>query len=53
VAYWTTTDEEPAVYHIYEDCSEGEKILKGNREDGPVPPAGRRLCDVCKKRRDG
>ncbi|HEY2371972.1 MAG TPA: hypothetical protein VGH82_05445 [Gaiellaceae bacterium] len=46
MAYWTTNDEEPAVYHTDEDCSEGKKIEPKNREDG-APPAGRRKCEVC------
>lgn len=46
MAYWTNTDEEPDVYHTDDDCSEGEKILPENREEGD-PPAGRRLCEVC------
>ena len=49
MAYWTTTEEDKAVYHIYEDCSEGEKILPENREDGD-PPADRTLCEVCAER---
>jgi hypothetical protein len=46
MAYWTKTDEEPNVYHTYEDCSEGTKIHKGNRVDGS-PPANRKPCEVC------
>ena len=45
--YWTKTEEEPAVYHDNENCSEGKKIEPQNREDGSSPPAGRRLCEVC------
>jgi hypothetical protein len=50
MAYWTTSDEDKLVYHIYEDCSEGEKIEEKNREDGD-PPANRELCEICQKRR--
>jgi hypothetical protein len=45
--YWTKTEEDPAVYHDNEDCSEGKKIEPKNREEGSSPPAGRRLCEVC------
>jgi hypothetical protein len=45
--YWTKNDEDPAVYHDNNDCSEGKKIEPKNREEGSTPPAGRRLCDVC------
>ncbi len=51
MAYWTKTEEEPNVYHIYDDCSEGEKILPENREEGGIPPFGRALCEVCAKKR--
>jgi hypothetical protein len=49
MAYWTKTDEEPNVYHTYDDCSEGEKILAENREEGE-PPSDRQLCEVCAAR---
>jgi hypothetical protein len=49
MAYWTTTEEEKPVYHIYNDCSEGEKIEDENREEGD-PPADRELCEVCAAR---
>jgi hypothetical protein len=51
MAYWTKTEEEPNVYHIYDDCSEGEKILPENREEGSIPPFGRAFCEVCAKKR--
>lgn len=44
---WTKTEEDPAVYHDNEDCSEGKKIEPLNRDEGSSPPPGRRLCDVC------
>ena len=50
MAYWTKTEEDKAVYHIYNDCSEGEKIEAKNKETG-TPPAGRTLCEVCAARR--
>jgi hypothetical protein len=49
MAYWTKTDEEPDVYHTYDDCSEGKKILPENREEGD-PPSNRELCEVCAAR---
>jgi hypothetical protein len=49
MAYWTKTDEEPNVYHTYDDCSEGKKILPENREEGN-PPSNRELCEVCAAR---
>jgi hypothetical protein len=49
MAYWTKTDEEPNVYHTYDDCSEGKKILAENREEGD-PPSDRELCEVCAAR---
>ena len=48
MAYWTKTDEIPAVYHTDSDCSEGKKIESGNKDTGSTPPAGRRKCEVCK-----
>jgi hypothetical protein len=48
--YWTTNDEDPAVYHDNQDCSEGKKIERKNRAEGSMPPSGRRMCDVCKSR---
>jgi hypothetical protein len=48
MAYWTKNDEDPAVYHTDEDCSEGKKIEAKNREDGS-PPAGHRKCEICEK----
>lgn len=45
--YWTKNEEDPAVYHDNEECSEGRKIEAKNREESSTPPIGRRLCDVC------
>jgi len=49
VAYWTTSEEPKPVYHIYNDCREGEKIENKNREDGE-PPAGRKICEICEEK---
>ena len=46
MAYWTNSEEDKPVYHIYESCREGEKIETKDREDGN-PPAGRKLCEIC------
>jgi len=43
-AYYTKEDEREPVFHVYEDCSEGEKIEPENRIY--VIP-GRRICKVC------
>jgi len=37
------------VYHIYKDCHVGNNIEKGSEQAGT---AGRRLCEVCRKRRE-
>jgi len=50
VAYWTKTEEDKPVYHVYNDCPEGEKIEAKNKETGTAP-AGRKLCEVCAARR--
>ena len=49
MAYWTKSEEAKPVYHVYKDCSEGEKIEKKNRVDG-VAPAGRDVCEKCAAR---
>jgi hypothetical protein len=45
--YYTTTDEEPNVYHSKQGCYEGQKIADANRVDTDSKPSGRALCDVC------
>ena len=45
--YHTTTEEEPEqrdVYHDYEECPDGKRILSKNRADGTD---GRPRCDEC------
>jgi hypothetical protein len=44
--YWTTEDEDPAVYHNQSECEDGKRILEKNKETG-TPPSDRRLCKVC------
>jgi hypothetical protein len=45
-AYHTDTDPEDPVYHVYDDCPAGERVI----EDGNDIPGdgGYRLCDFCK-----
>jgi hypothetical protein len=43
--YYTTTPEDPAVYHDNQECSEGKKIKTA--DDTDTIPSGRRLCEVC------
>jgi len=45
--YYTKTEEDPAVYHDNQDCSEGKKILLENRVDTDAKPSGRDHCEVC------
>jgi hypothetical protein len=45
--YWTTEDEDPAVYHNQSECEDGKRIKPENKETGSNPPSGRRLCKVC------
>ena len=45
--YYTTTDEEPAVYHTNQNCRSGKQIEPENRVDTDTRPAGRRLCEEC------
>ena len=45
--YYTTTPEDPAVYHTNQECSEGKKIEAKDRVDTDVLPTGRRKCEVC------
>jgi hypothetical protein len=45
--YYTTTPEDPAVYHDNQECSEGKKIKTADRVDTDTIPSGRRLCEVC------
>jgi hypothetical protein len=45
--YYTTNDEDPAVYHDDQNCSEGMKIEADNRVDTNVKPVGRRHCELC------
>lgn len=45
--YYTTTVEDPAVYHTNQSCEEGKKIEAKNRVDTDTIPSGRRLCEVC------
>jgi hypothetical protein len=50
MAYWTVSEEPKAVYHLFQDCEEGNKIEAKNRRDGDPPP-GRYLCEVCAAKR--
>jgi hypothetical protein len=45
--YYTTNDEDPAVYHTDPNCSEGKKIESQNRVDTDTRPSGRQKCEVC------
>lgn len=45
--YYTTTPEDPAVYHTNQQCDEGLKIEAKNRVDTNIRPTGRRHCEVC------
>ena len=45
--YYTTNDEDPAVYHTDQNCEEGKKIEARNRVDTDTRPLGRRKCEVC------
>lgn len=42
--YFTKTAEEHPVYHLYGNCSEGEKIEAKNKE---TAIRDRQLCVVC------
>jgi H+-transporting ATPase len=47
-AYHTDTDPEDPVYHIYDDCPAGERVIKdGNDKPGT---GGYRLCDFCARK---
>ena len=52
MAYWTTSEEDKNVYHIYDDCPDGKQIEDENRKEDPVAPAGRVLCARCRSKRD-
>ena len=45
--YYTTTVEDPAVYHNNQECEEGLKIEAQNRVETNTIPTVRRLCEVC------
>jgi hypothetical protein len=45
--YYTTTPEDPAVYHNNQQCEEGKKIEAQNRVDTDIKPSNRRLCEEC------
>lgn len=45
--YYTRSEEDPAVYHTNQLCSEGLKIEEKNRVNTDTKPAGRRLCEEC------
>jgi hypothetical protein len=45
--YYTTSFEDPAVYHFSQQCEEGKKIETKNRVNTDYRPSDRRLCDVC------
>jgi hypothetical protein len=45
--YYTSNDEDPAVYHNNPDCGAGKKIEPENRVDSDTIPADRRLCQAC------
>ncbi len=45
--YYTTSTEDPAVYHTNQECSEGLKIEARHRVNTDIKPKGRRLCEVC------
>jgi hypothetical protein len=44
-AYHTDTDAEDPVYHIYNDCPAGERVIKDG--NAIVGTGGFRLCDFC------
>ena len=44
--YYTTTKEEHPVYHLYSNCSEGEKIEDKNKA---TALKDHQLCEVCGK----
>jgi len=46
MVYWTTSREPKPVYHVYNDCPEGQKIENKDRETGE-PPTGYRMCEIC------
>lgn len=50
MAYWTNSEEDKPVYHLYDDCPEGEKIEAKHREEGAYPPPDRTLCEICAER---
>jgi len=46
--YYTDTDPQDPVYHIYDDCPAGERVIKdGNAQAGKGPNGDYRLCDFC------
>jgi len=45
--YYTTSTEDPAVYHTNRQCSEGKKIERTHRVDTDIKPTDRRLCEEC------
>jgi hypothetical protein len=47
--YYTDTDPQDPVYHIYDDCPRGSEVIRdGNAKQGMD---NRRLCDFCKNKR--
>jgi len=46
MAYWTSEDEDPPVYHDNPDCPSGQQILPENKETGSAP-VGHRHCEQC------
>lgn len=42
--YYTKNEEEHPVFHLYSNCSEGEKIEEKNKE---IALRGRSCCEVC------
>jgi hypothetical protein len=42
--YHTSSDEDVAVYHIYDDCPAGERVIA---DGNSVPGYRGRLCDLC------
>ena len=49
-AFYTKHDEDPKVFHIYSECSEGEKIEVQNRI---AVMTDRRICEVCARMHPG
>ena len=45
--FYTTSFEDPAVYHISSECVEGKMIEVRHRVDTDYLPSDRRLCEVC------